>query len=308
MADEFKSPYTLIDNRKFNTWCRYTQRLDSYGRGCLHNCSYCYARHLLDFRGNWHPYEPAVASLETMREVVSKLVPGSVVRVGGMTDCFQPIEHEHRITLETIKLLNQRRVHYLITTKSATCVFPDYLNVYDPDLAHFQFSITATDDWRGNRFETASPESERMRACEILTRMGFDTAVRLSPFIPEFVDTSVINAIDCGKILIEFLKVNPYVRRCFDLDYHEYTCKYGGHMNLELERKIELADRLTDFDERSVGEYVKAHYLYFRDNYNTNPFDCCNLRGIEYSDYPEVKDAEEDDQLSLFDGMGGDDV
>ena len=44
-------------------------------------------------------------------------------------------------------------------------------------------------------------------------------------------------------------------------------------MNLELERKIELAERLTDFDERSVGEYVKEHYLYFRDNYNTNPLD-----------------------------------
>ena len=229
-----------------------------------------------------------------------------MVRLGGMTDCFQPIEHKHRITLETIRLLNQRRVHYLITTKSATCVFPEYLEAYDKELAHFQLSITATDDWRGNRFETASPESERMRACETLSRMGFDTTVRLSPFIPEFVDTGVINAIDCGKILIEFLKVNPYVMRCFDLDYHDYTCKYGGHYNLQLERKIELADRLTDFDERSVGEYVKEHYLYFRDNYNSNPYDCCNLKGIEWDGCPEVRDETDDEQLSLFDLKEGD--
>ena len=300
MTDEFKSPYTLMENRKYNTWCRYTARLDSYGRGCLHNCSYCYARHLLDFRGNWHPYEPAVASLDTMREIVAKLDPGTVVRLGGMTDCFQPLEGKYRVTLETIKLLNQRKVHYMITTKSATCVFPEYLEVYDPDLAHFQLSITATDDWRGNRFETASPESERMRACEVLSRMGFDTTVRLSPYIPEFVDVEVINSIDCGKILIEFLKVNPYVKRCFDLDYHDYTCKYGGHLNLELERKIELAERLTGFDERSVGEYVKDHYLYFRENYNTNKMDCCNLRGIEWSELPEVHDEEPDMQLALF--------
>lgn len=299
--DEFKSPYTVMNNRKYNTWCRYTARLDSYGRGCLHNCSYCYARHLLDFRGNWHPYEPAVASLQTMREIVSKLEQGSVVRLGGMTDCFQPLEGKYKVTLETIKLLNQKKVHYLITTKSATCVFPEYLDVYDPELAHFQISITATDDWRGNRFETASPESERMRAVEVLSRMGFDASVRLSPFIPEFVDTSVINNIDCGKILIEFLKVNPYVKRCFDLDYHDYTCKYGGHLNLELEKKIELANRLTDFDQRSVGEYVKDHYLYFRDNYNSNKFDCCNLKGVEWNDYPEIPEGEQNDQLSLFD-------
>lgn len=301
MTDEFKSPYTLMENRKYNTWCRYTARLDSYGRGCLHNCSYCYARHLLDFRGNWHPYEPAAATVETMRSIVSRLEPGSVVRLGGMTDCFQPIEGKRKVTLETIKLLNQRKVHYLITTKSATCVFPEYLDVYDPELAHFQLSITATDDWRGNRFETASPESERMRACEVLSRMGFDTAVRLSPFIPEFVDVGTINAIDCGKILIEFLKVNPYVKRCFDLDYNDYTCKYGGHLNLELPRKIELAERLTDFDDRSVGEYVREHYLYFRENYNTNKYDCCNLRGIEWETLPEVPEVEEDTQLSFFD-------
>lgn len=304
MVDEFKSPYTLMNNRKYNTWCRYNARLDSYGRGCLHNCNYCYARHLLDFRGNWHPYQPAVASLETMRDIISGLAPGSVVRLGGMTDCFQPIEHEYKITLETIKLLNDRGVHYLITTKSATCVFPDYLDVYDEKLAHFQLSITSTDDWRGNRYETASPQSERMRACEILSKRGFDATVRLSPFIPEYVDTGVINAIDCGKILIEFLKVNPYVRRCFDFDYHDYTCAYGGHLNLELERKIELAERLTDFDQRSVGEYVKAHYLYFRDNYNSNPLDCCNLRGIEWDELPDISQDEPENQLAFdFDDM-----
>ena len=35
--------YSNIDNRKFNTWCLYTQRLDTYGCGCQHDCNYCYA-------------------------------------------------------------------------------------------------------------------------------------------------------------------------------------------------------------------------------------------------------------------------
>ena len=298
--EEYKSPYTVTE-RKIVTWCRYNARLDTYGRGCAHNCNYCYARHLLDFRGNWHPYEPAVASLETLREAVAELEPGSVIKLGGMTDCFQPAEGEHKRTLETIKMLNDRGVHYLIVTKSATCVFPEYLEVYNKDLAHFQISVTNTDDYRGARYETASPQSERIRAIETLSRRGFDTTLRLSPYIPEYVDARRICNVDCEKILIEFLKVNPYVMRCFDIDYYEYTEKYGGHYNLPLERKIELANRFLDFPEHNVGEFVYQHYLWFRDNYNTNKYDCCNLRGIEYTDFPEVTDGEaEQDQLTFF--------
>lgn len=298
--EEYKSPYTVTE-RKIVTWCRYNARLDTYGRGCAHNCNYCYARHLLDFRGNWHPYEPAVASLETLREAVAELEPGSVIKLGGMTDCFQPAEGEHKRTLETIKMLNERGVHYLIVTKSATCVFPEYLEVYDPKLAHFQISVTNTDDYRGARYETASPQSERIRAIETLSHRGFDTTLRLSPYIPEYVDAHRILNVDCEKILIEFLKVNPYVMRCFDIDYYEYTEKYGGHYNLPLERKIELANRFLDFPEHNVGEFVYQHYLWFRDNYNTNKYDCCNLRGITYDDFPEVTDGEtEQDQLTFF--------
>ena len=298
--EEYKSPYTVTE-RKIVTWCRYNARLDTYGRGCAHNCNYCYARHLLDFRGNWHPYEPAVASLETLREAVAELEPGSVIKLGGMTDCFQPAEGEHKRTLETIKMLNERGVHYLIVTKSATCVFPEYLEVYNKDLAHFQISVTNTDDYRGARYETASPQSERIRAIETLSRRGFDTTLRLSPYIPEYVDARRICNVDCEKILIEFLKVNPYVMRCFDIDYYEYTEKYGGHYNLPLERKIELANRFLDFPEHNVGEFVYQHYLWFRDNYNTNKYDCCNLRGIEYTDFAEVTDGEaEQDQLTFF--------
>lgn len=298
--EEYKSPYTVTE-RKIVTWCRYNARLDTYGRGCAHNCNYCYARHLLDFRGNWHPYEPAVASLETLREAVAELEPGSVIKLGGMTDCFQPAEGEHKRTLETIKMLNERGVHYLIVTKSATCVFPEYIEVYNKDLAHFQISVTNTDDYRGSRYETASPQSERIRAIETLSRRGFDTTLRLSPYIPEYVDARRICNVDCEKILIEFLKVNPYVMRCFDIDYYEYTEKYGGHYNLPLERKIELANRFLDFPEHNVGEFVYQHYLWFRDNYNTNKYDCCNLRGIEYTDFPEVTDGEtEQDQLTFF--------
>ena len=41
--------------------CLYNTRLDTYGCGCQHDCSYCYAKSLLSFRGLWDPDDPAVA-------------------------------------------------------------------------------------------------------------------------------------------------------------------------------------------------------------------------------------------------------
>ena len=115
---EFKNIYNEINNRKFNTWCKYTKRLDTYGRGCQHNCNYCYAKSLLNFRNLWNSNDPAVADIKKIENKIKKIEKGSVVKLGGMTDCFQPIELKHRITYETIKLLNKYRIGYLIVTKS----------------------------------------------------------------------------------------------------------------------------------------------------------------------------------------------
>ena len=275
---EFKSFYKEVDNRKFNTWCRWTRRLDTYGCGCAHDCKYCYAKSLLNFRGLWNNRNPAVADLAKIKKRISKLPAGAVVRLGGMTDCFQPCELEHRVTYETIKLLKEYNIGYLIVTKSHIVANDEYTSIMRKDLAHIQVTITTTDDELSATYEKASPPSMRIKAVERLQEMGFDVSVRLSPFIPQFVDVDKINAIKCDKILIEFLKVNTWVKKWFDIDYSEYTVKCGGYEHLSLDRKIELVNMITGFEQVSVGEYVKEHYEYFREHVNYNKDDCCNLR------------------------------
>lgn len=275
---EFKSFFKDVDNRKFNTWCTWTKRLDTYGCGCAHDCKYCYSKSLLNFRGLWDAKAPAVADLKKIEARIKKLPAGTVVRMGGMTDCFQPCELKYRTTYETIKLLNKYGIGYLIVTKSHLIATDEYISILDKNLAHIQITVTTTDDELCKQYENASPPSMRVAAIEKLQALGYDVAVRLSPFIPQYVDVDKINAIKCDKILIEFLKVNTWVRKWFDIDYSEYTVKCGGYWHLPLERKIELASRITGYKEVSVGEFVKEHYEYFRDNVNHNPSDCCNLR------------------------------
>lgn len=269
--------YSNIDNRKFNTWCKYTRRMDTYGCGCQHDCSYCYAKSLLDFRGLWNSHAPKSATLWEIKNIIQTLPKNGVIKLGGMTDCFMPLEAKKRITYETIKLLNYYKLHYLIVTKSDMVANDDYIEIYNKDLAHFQITITSTDNETSKKMEHAAPPINRIKAVEKLHKLGFDVSVRLSPFIIDFVDLKILNSIRCDKILIEFLKVNHWVKKWFDIDYSPYSLKFGGYEHLQLDDKIRLVNQITGFEQKSVGEYVKDHYEYFRDNVNYNKNDCCNL-------------------------------
>lgn len=69
---EFNSFYKEIDNRKANTWCKYTKRLDTYGCGCQHDCNYCYAKSLLSFRNLWDAKNPRVANIKKIENKIKK--------------------------------------------------------------------------------------------------------------------------------------------------------------------------------------------------------------------------------------------
>lgn len=275
---EYKSFLKTVGGNE-GSKCRYATRLDTYGCGCSHDCSYCYAKSLLDFRKLWDPEHPAVADINKIRRALAKIPKDTpAIRLGGMTDCFQPMEKTHRVTYETIKALNDNRLPYLIVTKSAMVADDEYMAVLDPDLAHIQITITTTDDALCKTYEKASPPSERIRAVEKLWAAGYDVQVRLSPFIPQFVGLDVINSIKCDKILVEFLRVNTWIQKWFDIDYSEYTIKQSGYRHLPLEKKLDYIRGITGFPEITVCEDESEAYAYWKNIFNYNPDDCCNLR------------------------------
>lgn len=254
--------------------CNYPTRLDTYGCGCQHDCSYCYAKSLLDFRKLWNPRQPSVGNISEIAKDVRKLKQGDIVRLGGMTDCFQPLEKVHRATYKTIRLLNRRKVGYLIVTKSAMVADPEYLDLLDPELAHIQITVTTLDDKLSGTYEKASKPSDRVRAILTLQEMGFDVALRLSPFIPEYMDVEKLNGLGIDKICIEFLRVNSWIRKWFDIDYAPYTLHENGYDHLPLERKVELIKQLHGFKEMTVCEDESEAYEYWKNNFNHNPDDC----------------------------------
>lgn len=275
---EFKSFYKTVGGNEGGK-CNYPTRLDTYGKGCSHDCKYCYAKSLLEFRGLWNAEEPSVADIRKIRKKVAQLRGTTTpIRLGGMTDCFQLIEKRYRVTYETIKALNENRVPYLIVTKSAMIADDEYLEILDKELAHIQITVTTTDDALSKTYEKASVPSARIKAIEKLYEMGFDVSLRLSPFIPEYVDFEKLNAVKCDKILVEFLRVNTWIKRWFNIDYSNWTLKQSGYRHLPLGKKIELMKNITGFKQISVCEDESEAYEYWKKNVNHNPDDCCNLR------------------------------
>ena len=283
MANEFKSFFSTPQGNEGDK-CHYPTRLDTYGCGCQHNCSYCYARSLLDFRKLWNPARPSVADLSDIKRLIKeKLKAGDIVRLGGMTDCFQPIEREYRVTMQTLRALNNAGVGYLIVTKNALVAESEYMAVFDKRLAHIQVIITSTEDKVSRLIEPgASLPAARIEAVERLQEAGFDTAVRLSPYIPEFCDTEKINAIRCDKVVVEFLRVNSWIKKWLPMvDFSAYKLHQSGYSHLPLYKKRQLLRKITGFRELTVCEDVSEHYAYWQQAVNTNIEDCCNLKRYE---------------------------
>lgn len=269
-----------IYNEAVEWECLYNNRLDTYWQWCSHNCSYCYARSLLDFRWLRHPENPKFIDLKEAYRIIAKEIPQwQITRLWWMTDCFQPVERIHKITYNVLKAFNKCRKWYLIITKSDLIATDEYLEVLDKELAHIQITITTTDDELASKYEKATRPSDRIKAIEKLQELWYDVSIRLSPYVPWLVKAEEINKIKCDKLLIEFLRVNWFIKRRFweYINDKDFSLNYHWYNHLTFEKKKELVKEFT-IKETTVCDFDPQHIEYRKKEFNPNKEDCCNLR------------------------------
>lgn len=284
-ANEFQKVYrdTGLTN------CIANRQIDPYGRGCYFNCKYCYGKAVMIHRGRWHPDNPGVAKIETIAQTIKEEFPsGSVCRIGGLTDPFQPIEKLHRMTYKTIKLLNRKKVHYLVVTKGTMVADKEYLDLYDPELAHFQISLTSTDNDFLKKISPRVPTFEQTKkTIETLYENGFDTIIRASPFFYEHMDYDKLNSIRCDKINIEFLyinkNINSFIKKVMDTSEYNFSgeeAKGYAIYTLPIEKQLKEIEKITGFKELNMCNGFPHLKEYFKEHVNCNKEFCCNLRGV----------------------------
>ncbi len=163
-------------------------------RGCEHGCVYCYARPThaylglspgLDFETELFAKHDAAERLEeAFRRRRYRPAP---LQLGGVTDVYQPIERELRITRRVLEVLAAWRHPVQIVTKSANVLRDlDLLaELARHDLAVVDVSLTTLDADLARRLEPrASAPHRRLEAIRALAAAGVPTGVATAPVIP----------------------------------------------------------------------------------------------------------------------------
>lgn len=198
----FSTPFRLVNSHSTCQQCLYAFEIDTYGRGCTHDCVYCYAKAELTVHGSWNKPFPMPIDISEVwktfytvfetdksnkwREVMEKKVP---LRIGSMSDSFMHMDKKYKVTQELLKILDFYKYPYIIFTRSDLVADNDYISLLNPDLCSIQMSIASTNDELNKLIEPGTPSAKRrLKALEKLVKNGFWTTVRMNPFIPMYAD------------------------------------------------------------------------------------------------------------------------
>lgn len=196
LPDDARSVVT--ENQSPDVGFRYS--INPY-RGCLHGCAYCYARPTheylglsagLDFESKIFVKHDAPA---LFRDFLARdgWQPESIA-LSGVTDPYQPVERELRLTRRCLEVAAQARQPMSIITKNAL-VTRD-LDLLRPlaagNLVHVNISITTLSDALARSMEPrTSRPAARLRAVKELTQAGVPVRVLLAPIIPGLNDREI---------------------------------------------------------------------------------------------------------------------
>ena len=169
-------------------------------RGCVHGCSYCYARPGHEYLGlsAGLDFETKVLvkhrAAELLREFLARPSwrPQTIV-FSGVTDCYQPAEREFRITRACVAVAAECRQPIGMITKNAlVCRDIDLLSQL---AAHKPSALPSRHHARcgvGPRDGAAHQRpAARLRAIRELTAAGIPTHVMVAPIIPGLNDSEI---------------------------------------------------------------------------------------------------------------------
>lgn len=198
----FNTTFKLVNHHASCTRCHYSFELDTYGRGCVHNCHYCYAKEQLFAHKYWNQPVPFPVNLAEIRKIFhtvfetdrrskwrSVMEKRTPLRIGSMSDSFMWIDKKYGITQEMLKILDYYRYPHVIFTRSDLVAEEEYLKLLNPKLCSVQLSISGNNERLTKLIEPGAPTVERrLKAISKLASARIWTAARINPLFPMFPD------------------------------------------------------------------------------------------------------------------------
>ncbi|MBD3673977.1 MAG: PA0069 family radical SAM protein [Planctomycetaceae bacterium] len=177
-------------------------------RGCAHGCAYCFAR-------NSHEYLGFSAGLDFETKILIKpeapelfhewlardrYIP-DVIAMSGVTDCYQPIEKDYRLTRGCLEVAASCRQPMAIVTKNrlVTRDLDLFVEMANTNTISVAVSITSLDQSLTRTMEprTSSPAA-RLEAIRELSSAGVPVHLMAAPMIPGLNDDELPSILKAG--------------------------------------------------------------------------------------------------------------
>src|SRR5262249_3977350 len=178
-------------------------------RGCEHGCSYCYARPTDCFLAHWAGldfetklYAKVNAAELLEQELAHPNYQPKLIALGAVTDPYQPIEREHRISRAVLEVLDAASHPVGIVTKSALVVRDkDILaRMANRGLVKVAISVTTLDRGIARKMEPrAATPQRRLDAMRALTAAGVPVSVMTAPIVPAINDSEIERILEAAR-------------------------------------------------------------------------------------------------------------
>jgi DNA repair photolyase len=259
----------------------FEQSINPY-RGCEHGCTYCYARPTHSFLGHsagldfeTKLYAKTNAALLLERELANPRYVPKVIAIGTVTDPYQPIERQLRITRSLLEVLERASHPVGLVTKSAGVLRDiDVLSrMAQRGLVKVAISVTTLDRIVARKMEPrAATPPKRIEAIRRLSEAGIPTAAMVAPIIPALNDNEIERILEtvrdagarsAGYVLLRLpLELKELFREWLETDFPDRAARvinilrsmHGGR------------DYVSDFGlrQRGTGPYAEQIAARFR--------------------------------------------
>lgn len=175
----------------------FTVSLNPY-RGCEHGCPYCYARPTHEWLGfsAGLDFETRILVKEDAPRLLGKALASptwrpQVIALSGVTDPYQPVERQLRLTRRCLEVLAAWRNPIAVITKNALVkrdsdLFAELARL---NAAAVFVSVTTLDQRLARLMEPrASTPARRLEAISNLAQVGVPVGVMVAPIIPGLTD------------------------------------------------------------------------------------------------------------------------
>jgi len=161
-------------------------------RGCSHGCIYCDSRSVCYRLENFDTVQPKPDALAILEAELRGKRRSGVVSMGAMSDPYNPLERELKLTRGALELLLRHGFGAAYTTKSALCARDGELlreiSRFAPVCA--RLTVTCADDALCRRIEpNVSVTTERLAALRSLADAGVYAGVWINPVLPFLTDS-----------------------------------------------------------------------------------------------------------------------